>query len=236
MKPTQLTRLLEFAILNRFPVLITGSPGIGKTDIVKQSARATEARLLVSHPVVSDPTDYKGLPFVIETESGKRADFLPFGDLAQICSTQEKTVFFFDDLGQAPASVQAAVMQLLLARRINGHRVSEQVTFVAATNRREDKAGVQGILEPVKSRFFSIVELETDIEDWVKWAIESNMPAELIAFVRFRPDLLNDFKPTREMKNSPCPRTLAFIGKAINAGLPSDLEFEFFAGAAGWRR
>ena len=66
---------------------------------------------------------------------------------------------FLDDLGQAPMSVQAAAMQLILARRINGFKISDKVIFMAATNRREDKAGVTGILEPVKSRFAWIVEL-----------------------------------------------------------------------------
>jgi len=185
--------------------------------------------LIISHPVVSDPTDYKGLPFVVE---GK-AEFLPFGDLREIVETRKPTVFFLDDLGQAPASVQAAAMQLLLARRINGHKVSYKVTFIAATNRRQDKAGVQGILEPVKSRFVSILNLDVDTNDWCKWAIKNNMPAELVAFIRFRPELLDDFKPTRDMVNSPCPRTVAHIGKLLNTGLAKELEYETFAGAAG---
>ncbi len=43
-------------------------------------------------------------------------------------------VCLLDDLGQAPPAVQAAAMQLLLARRVNGHAVSDHVTFLAATN------------------------------------------------------------------------------------------------------
>jgi MoxR-like ATPases len=230
MKPTALSEYLDFAITNNFPVLITGKPGIGKSDIVAQAATGSDAQLIISHPVVSDPTDYKGLPF---PNKNGTADFLPFGELQQIITAKKKTVYFLDDLGQASPSVQAACMQLLLARRINGHKVSDQVTFIAATNRKQDKAAVTGMLEPVKSRFKTIQELETDTDDWVKWALINDMPTELIAFIRFRPELLDNFEPTKEMINSASPRTVAAVGIQQAAGLPQKFEYDVFKGAAG---
>ena len=231
MKASILNQFLVFAIQNRLPVLIKGKPGIGKSDIVEQSCKLAGAKLIISHPVVSDPTDFKGLPFA--SKDGTTAHFLPFGDLNSLIHATEPTVFFLDDLGQASPSVQAACMQLLLARRINGHHVADYVTFIAATNRREDKAAVSGLLEPVKSRFASIIELDIDTEDWVKWALTHNQPTELISFIQFRPALLDNFQPTKDIVNSPCPRTVAAVGKLINAGLPQDLYFEAFKGAAG---
>jgi hypothetical protein len=228
--PGQLHKSLSFSLENRFNLLIVGAPGIGKTEIVNQVCNEAGMKMIVSHPVVSDPTDYKGLPFIVD---GDKAEFLPFGDLRQLIEATESTVFFLDDLGQAPPSVQAAAMQLLLARRINSHLVSEHVRFIAATNRRQDKAGVQGVLEPVKSRFASILHLETDHEDWVKWALSRDLPTELIAFIRFRPELLHDFKPTNDMINSPCPRTVASVGQMMKKGLPHELEYPLIAGAAG---
>ncbi|MDA3813713.1 MAG: AAA family ATPase [Candidatus Cloacimonetes bacterium] len=231
MRPKQLNQAIKFAIKHKYPLLIKGSPGIGKTEILTQACLETGTELIVSHPVVSDPTDFKGLPFPVKGEH--RATFLPFGDLLNIINADRPTVFFLDDLGQASASVQAAAMQLLLARRINGHKVSDHVVFLAATNRRQDRAAVQGILEPVKSRFASILELEVNIDDWVEWAIENDMPVELIAFIRFRPNLLHDFKPTGDIINTPNPRTVANVGKIMNAGLPKNTEFEMISGAAG---
>jgi len=229
-KASQLSLLLEkIAIPHNQNILIVGPPGIGKTDIVKQACQNANAKLIISHPVVSDPTDYKGLPF----PDGESAKFLPFGELLSLIKAEKKTVFFLDDLGQAPASVQAAAMQLLLERRINGHHVSEYVTFIAATNRVQDRAGVTGILEPVKSRFASIIELEFDLNEWAKWAFKHNMPTELIAFARFRPELMFDFAPTKEIKNYPCPRTVAKVGELLNIGIPKEIEFETIQGAAG---
>jgi hypothetical protein len=227
----QLAVLLEKAIKHRKPVLITGSPGVGKSDVVMQAAAAAKAELIISHPVVSEPVDYKGLPWV--KEGAEEATFLPFGDLAALIKAKKPTVYFLDDLGQAPKTVQAAAMQLLLARRINGHKVADCVTFIAATNRKQDKAGVEGILEPVKSRFTFIVELQSDVDSWTEWALEHDVPTELVAFIRFRPALLHDFKPAADITNSPCPRTVVNAGEVLKLDLPEDLEYEALCGAAG---
>lgn len=230
MKPKELRKLLAFAFANRESILIKGKPGIGKSDIVEQASKDAGCELIISHPVVSDPTDYKGMPF----QDGNKADFLPFAELNRIIEADKPTIFFLDDLGQAPASVQAACMQLLLARRINNFKVSDHVTFVAATNRKEDKAGVSGILEPVKSRFASIVELNVNTDDWCEWAINNDMPHELVSFLRFRPDLLDkDIPASKDIVNNASPRTVAALGRLHRKGVPVDLRFEAFKGAAG---
>ncbi len=236
--PTQLIKLLVQLLPLKLPVLITGAPGVGKTDIVAQVRNRLEeslgaCNLLVMHPVVSDPTDAKGMPWVFTDGNTPKAKFIPFGDLEQMINAKALTIVFLDDLGQAPPSVQAAFMQLILSRRINDHKVSDHVVFVAATNRKQDRAGVSGILEPVKSRFATIIELEPDLYDWIRWALDNNMPTELIFFIKLRPNLLFDFKPTSDMTNSPCPRTVANVGKLRSAGIEKEIEYQVYSGTAG---
>jgi hypothetical protein len=228
--PAQLTELLSLYVPKRLPVLITGRPGIGKSDIVEQVAHATEHELLISHPVVEDPTDSKGLPF--PAPDGLNAKFLPFGDLERAMKARHPLIWFLDDLGQASPAVQAAKMQLLLARRIGEHVLPPHVTFLAATNRRTDNAGVTGILDPVISRFATVVELEATIDGWTKWAVRNNVPPELIAFLRFRPDLLSVQKTSRDIENSPSPRSWGFVAKTMGV-VPKHLEHISHAGSVG---
>ncbi len=229
MRPSELTTLLSATIPARMSVLITGAPGIGKSDIVTQAAVNAGADMILSHPAVSDPTDVKGLPWIKDGA----ATFLPFGELDRALHATVPTVWFLDDLGQASPAVQASYMQLLLARRVNGHVLSDQIVFVAATNRRTDRAGVSGILEPVKSRFGCIVELETDLNEWCQWALINAIPPELIAFLRFHPDLLSQFKASADLTNSPVPRTWSHVAQIMALALPPAVQAAAIAGAVG---
>lgn len=233
MKPKQLEALLVRAIPEKSPLLITGAPGIGKTMIVKQVCNQLECKYIVMHPVISDPTDFKGIPWI--SREGKEAVFLPFGELNQILEAKALTACVFEDIGQAAPATQASVMQIIHkdSRELNGRKISPHVCFLACTNRKADKAGVSGMLEPVKSRFWTIVNLETDLDDWCSWALNKGINTELIAFLRFRPALLHDFKPTADLTNSPSPRTAENIDKWLKMHLSPGLEFEVFSGCAG---
>lgn len=224
------------AIPNGYPILITGAPGTGKTDLATKAAHYCQNDFMSLHPVVSDPTDFKGIPGIIPAtaDSPASAEFFPTTELRRLMTATRPLVCLIDDIGQAPAATQAAVMQLLLARQINGHKISDNVTFLAATNRRQDRAGVTGILEPVKSRFYSIVELVVNPDDWCRWALQQpNFPVEVIQFIRFRPAMLHDFQPSADLVNTPSPRTVHNVARLLTAGLPKDLEYPVIAGAAG---
>ncbi len=229
-KPSQLAAILAKCITAKEPVLIAGAPGIGKSDIVEQAARLADAELLVSHPVTSDPTDYKGLPAL--DIANHCAHFLPFGDLNRLIHADRLTACFFDDLGHAPQAVQAALMQLALARRVNGHKVSDHVVFIGATNRRQDRAGVSGIIEPLKGRFM-ILHLAVDLIDFCTWAARSGIESEVIAYISLRPEALHKFEPTPDLINSPSPRGWARVSRYLKLGLTSDVQPQIFTGCVG---
>jgi energy-coupling factor transporter ATP-binding protein EcfA2 len=232
--PIDLMDTLVIAIREGHQLLIVGPPGIGKSDIIDQAAWLTQSDLIISHPAVEEPVDYKGMPAIIKGEDGREhAVFFPFGQLEDMITATKRTVVFFDDLGQAPVAVQAAVMQLLLARQVNGKKISDQVVFMAATNDRKHKAGVHGLLEPVKGRFTSIVNLETNLESWQSWAVKAHLSPQLISFIAFKPSYLSAFKPTADMTNSPTPRNIASVNKIITAPYPPHVVSELITGAVG---
>jgi hypothetical protein len=231
LKPQGLIELLTKAIPKRRPVLVAGAPGIGKTQLVEQTAQALGFNLIVSHPAVSDPTDFKGLPWF--DAKSKVADFRPIGEFAAALLATMPTVWFFDDLAQAPESVQAACMQLFLARRVGEHILPDCVTFVAATNGRQHRAGARGLLEPVKSRFATIVELHTDIDAWARWAFDAGISPMLIAFLRYRPELLSKFEASADLTNSPSPRTWQHAAQIEDLDLSAEVESVALAGAVG---
>jgi hypothetical protein len=262
MRPAGLTKFLAQAFERTHKgtpmnVLVVGPPGVGKTAIIKKAAKLAKCELLISHPAVSEPVDFSGLPFA--DKSGKQASFLPYGMLSQALNAKKHTQWFFDDLGQALPATQAPLMQLLHGGQVNDHVLPPHVGLVAATNRREDRANVQGLLSTVLSRFKTIINLEVAVSDWVIWAYDNNIPGELIAFHKLREadGLLHQFdpakqnaptngrantpanvrapqpKPRKDMENFPCPRTWENVADLMTLGLDDVDQHEAFCGAVG---
>jgi hypothetical protein len=213
---------------DRAPVLLVGPPGVGKTDITHKVREITKYDMIVSHPVVMDPTDVKGLGFA--DWENLVAKFLPFGDLHRALNATVPTIWFLDDVGQAPAMVQAAFMQLVLARRIGEHVLPDCITFVLATNRRQDRAGVKEFLNPLKSRMVTILHVAPCVDDWCAWAYKSGLPSTLIACIRQGGlEMLMDKDISPEIENARSPRTWANAGRVLkNDGytkyIPADKE------------
>ncbi len=230
MNPQKLVPLLaKLFELGERPLLI-GSPGSAKTSCVKAAAREADFDLLIMHPVTDDPVDWKGIPYV--GGHNKVAEFLPAGSLRRLVDVKKPTVAFLDDLGQAPPAVQAATMQPVLGGEINGHIIPDDVVWCAASNRREDKAGVSGLITPLLNRFSPLLNVEVDEDSWCEWALQNDMPHDLVSYIRFKPDLLGKFAADsgRDMKATTTPRSLAALGRLVNAGIEDP---ETLSGAAG---
>lgn len=231
-RPGQLLEILRVAIRSRRRVLVVGSPGIGKTDIVSEAARLEDYGMLVDHLVTADQTNAAGIPW--PNAEKNEAHFIPFGNLAAVCNARTPMLWFLDDFGQASPAVQASYMRPLLDyHTVTGRKIPPCVSIVAATNKRTDRAGVSGVLEPVKSRFDTIVELQPTLDDWMEWAYSHDIMPEVISFIRFRPSLLHKFEATADLTNSPCPRTWASVSKWVKAGISRSVEHVVIAGAVG---
>jgi hypothetical protein len=77
------------------------------------------------------------------------------------------------------------------------------------------------------------VELEANLDDWCQWAYSHNVPPTLIAFLRYKPDLLCKFEATADLTNSPVPRTWSHVAKLEALKLSQVLESAAFSGAVG---
>ena len=220
MKPSQVLESILRTLKKKRNTLIVGQPGIGKTTIAKLAAQQTQRDLFISTPALLDPTDQKGLGFV--SKDGTHAEFLPIGDMHRLITASKPTLWFIDDIGQGTPAVQASFMPWLLERRSGAHGLPDCVDIISATNERGQKAGVSGLLEPVKSRFHKIITMEADYQEWRNnYAIPNNVPSDIIALLDFygvKGDnkMFNNFVPSNDMVNSNIPRTWANAADLIN--------------------
>ena len=83
---------------------------------------------------------------------------------------------------------------------------------------------------PLRNRFVHL-DFEVDAQEWSEWAIGAGIRPEVIAFIRFRPQLLSAFD--RDANAFPSPRSWEFVSRILDSGPDASVEHEMFAGTVG---
>jgi hypothetical protein len=223
MKASRVVSSLHLLVDGRQPVFIWGAPGVGKSDVVRQVAEAKKVSLKDVRALLLDPVDLRGLPFLSGDGEAKWAapDFLP---------RDGEGILFLDELNSAPAMIQAGCYQLVLDRKVGEYTLPDGWAIVAAGNRDCDRGVITRMPAPLRNRFTHL-NFEVDVQEWCQWAIRSSIRPEVIAFIRFRPDLLSVFD--RDVNAFPSPRSWAFASNILKSSPDPDIEHELFAGTVG---
>jgi hypothetical protein len=123
-------------------------------------------------------------------------------------------ILFLDEITSVPPSVSAAAYQLILDRRLGAYEVPNGWAIFAAGNRQGDRGVTYSMPAPLANRF-SHYELDVNLDDWVAWAYANGIDERLIAFLRFRPELLFEFDPAHNPVAFPSPRSWEFAHRAL---------------------
>lgn len=223
MKPSHLAQALEICLRANQPACIWGAPGIGKSDIVAQVAASTGRQLRDVRAVLLDPVDLRGLPHV-------NGDGRSHWAIPEFLPRDGAGVLFLDELNRAPNLVQNGCFQLVLDRRLGEYQLPPDWRVVAACNRESDGGGVTRMSSALCNRFVHL-ESEPDLDDWGKWAVSHGIEPAVIAFLRFRPELLHKFDRTE--KAFPSPRSWEFVSTITAQNPGKDVELSIFEGTVG---
>ena len=209
----------------RRTVCIEGAPGGGKTSIVQQVAEDLGIAYIHRHMPTMLVEDF-GILFPKENSdklSYKLPDWFP-------SDPDFEGIICFDDRNQCSGDLQKVMANICQQRELHGHQVPEGVMFVSTGNRQSDRAGSNRVLSQLRDRE-TVLELDTLIDDWTKWAIDNNVSPSVISFLRFRPNLLHDFDPQRDI--SPTPRSWVEGVSDIIGVVSPEAEFDCFKGSVG---
>jgi len=234
LSPSELYQTLRLFIPQKLPIFILGDPGQGKTEITRKATIDCGADFVPIFLAMKDPTDIGGYPSLIDGPDGKEAVFMPFGDMKKLLNAEHLTVCFADDLGISPKIMQGAWMQCVCEREINGHKISDHVTFISASNLKGGNSGVTSILDPLMNKHTTCVHLVNNFEDWCRWAVEDlQLPYEIVYFVRWKPDVLTSYKPMPDLAQTPTARGIFHCAQIYRSGVPEKIRPRLFAGAIG---
>lgn len=216
---------LNAARLAGIPCVLWGSPGTGKTELIKAlgkqgvedpssptGRRELPVKILLGS--IMDPTDLSGLPAIRERhDEENNTDYLVTEntrpDWADDLMKAGEGILFLDELNNATPTMQSAELSLLQGRQVGQYVLPNDVWILAASNEPEDAADGHDLTPPMANRLLHI-EWNPPIEDWIKgmrlnWGEPTTtknrgvheMRVRIAAFVNDHPNLLQQ-QPTSD--------------------------------------
>ena len=147
---------LVVAVSARVPVLLWGSPGTGKTSVVRALGEALGWPVEVVIGSIREPADFAGLPVV----SDGTVEMAPPA-WARRLSEAGRGLLFLDELTTAPPAVQAAMLRVVLERVVGDLALPSDVRVVAAANPPGEAADGWELAPPLANR---LVHLEWPVD------------------------------------------------------------------------
>lgn len=151
-RPNLQLEALTLAVAADLPVLLWGEPGIGKTAALTQLSNTLDLPLTTVIASVHEPSDFSGLPIIGDDPATQGVPMAP-PEWAVRLVREGRGLLFLDELSTAPPAVQAALLRLVLERRIGTLRLPPGVRIVAAANPRSSAADGWELSPPLANRF-----------------------------------------------------------------------------------
>ena len=193
-----LIRELAWAIEAEYqrPIMVWGAPGLGKTRITEQLAKAKEIQHCVFRICDKSPVEINGVPVPNQTTT----HWLPPDGLPKA----GRGILLIDEIVRAPFTMQGIAQQLIHERRTMSYALPDGWFVFATGNRKGDRTGSFDMPADVANRFDHYT-LIPDLESALEYFIRQNVHEDIIGFLRFRPEMLHRFD--KDAVAWPSPRT-----------------------------
>ena len=229
---------IEKAILSGVPVLLWGAPGVGKTAYVYNLGRQNKLKVVGLVASLYEPADFSGYPV-----PGK--DTMKFLPPSWVRELDKGGILFLDEINTAPPAVQAALLRVVLERRVGDIKLPESVRIIAAANPPELAAGGWELAPPLANRFIHI-QFKPTATQWISefpsyWGNPPTVPgleetqwqrqrALIAAFIHRRQELLLQLPGESGQPAFPSPRTWDYVSRLLTTCPEPE---EFILGAVG---
>lgn len=201
------------------PVLLLGSPGIGKTAVAKILAERLGLPYVEVRPAEFESVDFRGIPTV---ENGKTRwnipDFWP----------TEACVLNFDEITQAPMELTSPLLKLFLGGEIGDYKLPPGTILIASGNLVSDRAGCSRLSSALRERCI-VIQLEPDLNEWLGWYQSQGFADDaVVGFLQANPTAFHAWDAKLDF-NQPTPRNWARLSRL----LANDPAEETVAGVIG---
>ena len=193
------------------PILIHGSPGLGKSSIVKGVAKELGIGFIDVRLAQIEPCDIKGLP--VPDKENKVMQWYINGTWPR--DKNSKGILFLDELKSCDRTIQVASYELILDRKLGDlYNIPDGWTVVAAGNNAGDRAVATTMSSALANRFLHL-ELEANSEDWVVWAQQNDIHPSVIGFINYRNIYLFKMDNENLERGWPSPRSWERVSNVL---------------------
>jgi hypothetical protein len=210
--------------------MLWGPRGVGKSSIVRQVAEAAGVPLVDLRLTTIEPVDLRGAIYADDRERRTvwfPPEFLP-GE-----GTPEG-LLFLDELTAADQRLQISAYSLILDRRVGRYALPAGWMVVAAGNAAFHGAVSHDMGTALADRMFHF-NVQATIEAFVAHGLERGFAPEVLAFLRVRPDRLDD--TAQQLANDhlvgASPRGWEDVSRVLQAPLSEAARRHFVQGRVG---
>ena len=255
-RPDEQLEALALAVAADLPVLLWGEPGIGKTAALTQLAASLDLPLTTVIASVHEPTDFSGLPIIGDDPTVQGVPMAPPQWAVDIVRAG-RGLLFLDELSTATPAVQAALLRVVLERRVGALQLPPGVRIVAAANPRASAADGWELSPPLANRFVHLYWVhDRDVVvrglggTWPRAELPALVPEQLpdavayarravCGFLEARPTLIHRLPSTETRRGAawPSPRSweaaLTLLAFGTAASVSRDVLALLVRGAVG---
>lgn len=212
------------------PAFFWGHPGVSKSAVVAQVAKAIGYHLEDIRLSQISSIDLRGIPTKAGSAEKPETVWAMPDFLKRSRDAWEKegkpTLFFFDELNSGGSEVMKAAYQFIFDRRIGPFELGPRDFVLAAGNFATDGANVSEMPVPLLNRFVHYHTV-VNAKDWCEWASKANIHPWIIAYIEAHPGSLHFFSDSiknavqkiqsQEEKAFYSPRTWEFLSNDLHA-------------------
>ncbi len=193
------------AVAAGLPVLIEGSPGVGKTAIPEVIADDEGLDLCEVRAGEFESVDFRGIPTVeAKKTTWNIPDFWP----------TKRCVINFDEISQASPELTSPLLKVFLGGRIGNYTLPEGTILFATANKSTDRAGGGRLSSALRERCV-VLTIEPNLSDWEDWYKRSpDYNEQVLEFLTMNHQLLHHWNPKNDW-NQPTPRNWVRVGRIL---------------------
>jgi hypothetical protein len=220
-KPSQIFEILDLAKAARknghtFNPCFVSPPGLGKSEIVAQWAKAHGMGFIDVRLAYKEAPDMVGFPSVEKINGRSRTVF----NTPEFWPNEGEGVLFLDEVNRGTNAVMNTIMQLLTDRKVDKYDLPPGWIIVAAINPENEENDVNTMDPALKNRF-EMFEVQYDAESFIAYMKATDWDKRVVDFVRgnfwryAKPEEISGNVGSKYIS----PRSMSKLNAALKAGV-----------------